>query len=500
MMVQGTGRRGRVTKKDIVAFIERTGNGNGGSRPSPRCTRSRRTGRSPSPSTADSRQLDGLGELLSPMRKQIGEHMVRSLQTAAHCTTIVEADMSAIEAARGRLSYLPLVAKATIAALREHPQLNATMEGDRLIQHEEVHLGIAVALGDDGLIVPVVRNAHELSHEGLAARIKDLAERARGKRLEPDEVGGGTFTITNPGRFGALLATPIINQPQVAILDLEAVVKRPVVVSDEQGRDSIAIRPMTYFCMSWDHRALDGVLAAKFLGVGAAQRRGVAWLRSSGSRRLGQVPYREALALQERLRDARQADAIPDTLLLLEHPPVYTKGRRAEPSDLPMGEDWYRAQGIDVADSDRGGQVTYHGPGQLVGYPIMRVREVPAYVHALERVMITALADEGIEAEVRDGLTGVWAGDSKIGSIGVHVSRGVTTHGFAVNVDGDLQPFEWIVPCGMEGARMTSVLKETGRTGAMPCFRKRVAWRFAEAFGLRQRLVSTGAAGARRPR
>jgi lipoyl(octanoyl) transferase len=205
---------------------------------------------------------------------------------------------------------------------------------------------------------------------------------------------------------------------------------------------------------------------------------------------LGQVPYREAFAMQERLRDARQADAIPDTLLLLEHPPVYTKGRRAAPSDLPMGEEWYLSQGIDVADSDRGGQVTYHGPGQLVGYPIMRVREVPAYVHTLERVMTTALADEGIEAEVREGLTGVWAGDSKIGSIGVHVSRGVTTHGFAVNVDGDLQPFEWIVPCGIEGARMTSVLKETGRTEAMPCFRKRVAWRFAEAFGLRQRLVS----------
>jgi len=255
MMVEGTGRRGRVTKKDIVAFIKSA------EKPAP-------TLHSESPykeeSTVDSRQ--STGEPLSLMRKQIGEHMVRSLQTAAHCTTVVEADMSAIEAARGKLSYLPLVAKATVAALREHPQLNSTMEGDRLIQHEEVHLGIAVALGDDGLIVPVVRNAHELSHEGLAARIKDLAERARGKRLEPDEVGGGTFTITNPGRFGALLATPIINQPQVAILDLEAVVKRPVVVSDEQGRDSIAIRPMTYFCMSWDHRALDGVLAAKFLG------------------------------------------------------------------------------------------------------------------------------------------------------------------------------------------------------------------------------------------
>ena len=194
--------------------------------------------------------------------------------------------------------------------------------------------------------------------------------------------------------------------------------------------------------------------------------------------------------MQERLRDARQRDLIPDVLLLLEHPPVYTKGRRAEPADLPMGEQWYRSQGIEVEESDRGGRVTYHGPGQLVGYPIMRVREVPGYVTTVESTITTALADEGIYAEVRDGLTGVWAGDSKIGSIGVHVSRGVTTHGFAVNVDGDLQPFEWIVPCGIDGVRMTTVLKETGRTGAMPCFRKRVAWRFAQAFGLRQRLVS----------
>ena len=255
-----------MTKKDILAFIEPRATATASRKPQPTLHTESPYREEPAPQptpTADSRA----GELLSLMRKQIGEHMVRSLQTAAHCTTIVEADMAAIEAARGRLSYLPLVARATIAALREHPQLNATMEGDRLVQHEEVHLGIAVALGDDGLIVPVVRNAHELSHEGLAARIKDLAERARSKRLEPDEVGGGTFTITNPGRYGALLATPIINQPQVAILDLEAVVKRPVVVSDEQGRDSIAIRPMTYLCMSWDHRALDGVLAAKFLGA-----------------------------------------------------------------------------------------------------------------------------------------------------------------------------------------------------------------------------------------
>jgi lipoate-protein ligase B len=205
---------------------------------------------------------------------------------------------------------------------------------------------------------------------------------------------------------------------------------------------------------------------------------------------LGQLPYAEALELQIRLRDARQSDDIPDTLLLLEHPPVYTRGRRTEPHDLPMGEDWYRAQGIEVHDSDRGGRVTYHGPGQLVGYPIMSIADVPEYVHTMERAVIAALADEGIEARVREGLTGIWAGDAKIGSIGVHVSRGVTTHGFAVNVDNDLQPFDWIVPCGIDGVRMTSVLKETGRTEAMSCFRKRTAYRFAQAYGMRQRITS----------
>lgn len=205
----------------------------------------------------------------------------------------------------------------------------------------------------------------------------------------------------------------------------------------------------------------------------------------------GQLPYAEATGLQERVRAARQSDAVPDVLILVEHPPVYTKGRRSDSRvELPMGEDWYRAQGVEVAETDRGGRVTYHGPGQLVGYPIVRIGDVLEYVRCLERGLVTALADEGIAAEVRAGLTGVWVGERKIGSIGVHVSRGVTTHGFAVNVDGDLQPFEWIVPCGLEGVRMTSVLRETGRVDAMGCFSRRVAWRLSEELGRRQRLVS----------
>ncbi len=208
---------------------------------------------------------------------------------------------------------------------------------------------------------------------------------------------------------------------------------------------------------------------------------------------LGAMPYQEAFELQRRLRDRRAAGEVQDLLLVLEHPPVYTKGKRSEAADLPMGEDWYRAQGIDVCETDRGGRVTYHGPGQLVAYPIMEVERVADFVHSMEDAMVAALADEGIAAEARDTpFTGVWTGDRKMGSIGVRVREGVSMHGLAVNVDNDLQPFEWIVPCGIDHVRVTSVSRETGRASSLPCFRKRMAYRFAEAFGRRQRLVTLG--------
>ena len=206
---------------------------------------------------------------------------------------------------------------------------------------------------------------------------------------------------------------------------------------------------------------------------------------------LGTIAYEEGVDLQERVRERRQAEEISDALLVLEHPPVYTKGKRTPPADLPMGEEWYRARGIDVCDTDRGGRVTYHGPGQLVAYPIMAIERVADFVHTMESAIVAALADEGIEARVRGApFMGVWAGDSKIASIGVRVSGGVTTHGLAVNVDNDLQPFEWIVPCGIDYVRMTSVSRETGRAGSLPCFRRRMAHRFAETFGRRQRMVT----------
>ncbi len=261
--VEGTGRGGRVRKQDVLALVGKNGDGKPLHTESPYRPEEKTE---PKPAAAEPAPA---GATLSRMRRTIGEHMKRSLDTAATCTTWIEADMSRVEAARARLGLtaLPFVAACTIGALREHPELNAWLEGDRHTVHREVNLGIAVSLGEDGLIVPTIRAAHELSVEGLAARIRDLAARARARELTPDEVRGGTFTITNPGQFGSIMATPVINQPQVAILDLEAIVKRPVVVADEQGHDAIAIRPMTILGLSWDHRALDGALAARFLAA-----------------------------------------------------------------------------------------------------------------------------------------------------------------------------------------------------------------------------------------
>jgi lipoyl(octanoyl) transferase len=202
--------------------------------------------------------------------------------------------------------------------------------------------------------------------------------------------------------------------------------------------------------------------------------------------RPGQVRYGESRELQKRLKAARQNGAIPDVLLLLEHPPVYTKGRRSTADELPMGEDWYRMQGIEVTDTDRGGRVTYHGPGQLVGYPIVDLRaygdDVHEYIRRMERVMIESLGEWGVKAGCIEGQTGVWVGDRKIGSIGVHVDRRVTTHGFAINVNNDLQPFEWIVPCGIETCRMTSLTRELGAEQDMGAFMDTIAHVFGEIY------------------
>lgn len=231
--------------------------------------------------------------------------------------------------------------------------------------------------------------------------------------------------------------------------------------------------------------------------------------------RCGLVPYDEAVVAQRWLCDARQEGSIPDVLLLLEHPPVYTRGRRSNPEELPMATEWYGMQGIEVRDTDRGGQVTYHGPGQLVVYPIVSLRpyddDVHEYVRRLERVAIRSLGEYGVQGRTIEGLTGVWTegepplggrraenrsisaeiGPStdeearKIGSIGVHVSRGITTHGLAINVSNDLKPFEWIVPCGIEGCQATSLSGELDAPQNLGEFATTVADTFSDVFDRR---------------
>ena len=200
---------------------------------------------------------------------------------------------------------------------------------------------------------------------------------------------------------------------------------------------------------------------------------------------LGTVEYREAVALQERLRERVQAGELPDLLLLLEHPPVYTTGRRSEPGELPADH------AIEVVETDRGGKLTYHGPGQLVGYPIMHVPNVRAFVETMEAALVTALREAGVDAHVREGreYTGVWVQGRKIASIGIHVARRVSMHGFAVNVHNDLAPFTRVIACGLPDVRMTSLQAE-GVPEGVACFRKRAAHAFARAFDLRQRIVT----------
>ncbi|MBJ7347522.1 MAG: lipoyl(octanoyl) transferase LipB [Thermoleophilaceae bacterium] len=209
--------------------------------------------------------------------------------------------------------------------------------------------------------------------------------------------------------------------------------------------------------------------------------------------RCGTLEYSEGVALQRTLRDARIAGTVPDMLLLLEHPAVYTRGRRADSSELPFGEQWYAERGIAIEDTDRGGKTTYHGPGQLVGYPIIDLasveKSVPALVDTLEETLVEALAAEGVEATGDRRLRGVWTGGRKIAQIGLHVARGVTMHGFSVNVDCDLEPFTWIKPCGLD-IEVTSLAQETGDDTRMECFSKRVAYGLATQLGLRQRLIS----------
>jgi pyruvate dehydrogenase E2 component (dihydrolipoamide acetyltransferase) len=283
--VEGTGRGGRVTKKDILAFIESGGaveapppEAPAAPEAPPRAEEEKPRPARAEPTVAAEPQAGETIEPMTAMRKGIAEHMRRSLDTAAHVTTTFEVDMSKVVAIREKLkkdyaekhgvklTYLSFIARATVDAIGKWPWMNAELRGDSIVVKSFINLGIAVALeGGKGLIVPVVKNAEEKNLLGLARAIADVADRARLKKLVPDDVQGGTFTITNPGGFGAIHGTPIISQPQVGILDVEALVKRPVVVEDEAGNDVIAIRPMMNLCLSYDHRLVDGAYAAQFM-------------------------------------------------------------------------------------------------------------------------------------------------------------------------------------------------------------------------------------------
>lgn len=266
--IAGTGLSGRVTKNDILAVVE------GGAKAPARPTPAAAAVAVPAAraQVAPAAALVGRREPMSTMRKKIAEHMIHSRRTSAHVATVFEADMSAIVRLREKnaksfeekngtkLTYTGLLAKCVVRALQDYPVLNASIDGDDVVFHEHVNLGIAVALEPQGLIVPVVKRAEEKNLLGLQRAVNDLAGRARDKKLLPDEVAGGTFTITNPGIFGGLYGIPIINQPQVAILGFGGMEKRPVVIDD-----AIAIRTMSYLSLSFDHRLIDGAIADQFM-------------------------------------------------------------------------------------------------------------------------------------------------------------------------------------------------------------------------------------------
>jgi 2-oxoglutarate dehydrogenase E2 component (dihydrolipoamide succinyltransferase) len=287
--VPGTGRSGRVTKKDILDFIERGGPAQAApaAPAAPEAPAPAAPAPAPAPAAAKAPAPPAQpptaqpGEALEPMsamRRGIAEHMRRSLDTSAHVTSAIEVDMSKVVAIREKLkkeyqasygvnpTYLAFVARAAVETLREYPWVNGEIRGDQIVTRPFVNVGFAVELADGkGLIVPVLKNAETLNLLGIARGVTDIAQRARDKKLNPDEVQGGTFTITNPGGYGTFHGTPVISQPQAAILGTYAVVKRPWVIEDDLGKDVIAIRPIMNVTLTYDHRLIDGALAGRFL-------------------------------------------------------------------------------------------------------------------------------------------------------------------------------------------------------------------------------------------
>ena len=284
--VTGTGAEGRVTKKDILAYVSSRGVAAAAptspaaiaSTPAPSPAPAAVSAPSPAPVAPAARSLDGSHDIveMDRMRKMIADHMVRSVQTSPHVTSFVEADVTNMvmwrNAKKGefqekfgeKLTFTPLIAEAIVKAIRDFPGVNASVDGDRILIHKAIHLGMAAALPSGNLIVPVIKHADQYNLQGLARQVNDLASRARQGKLSPDDISGGTYTMSNVGTFGNVMGTPIINQPQVGILALGAIRKRPAVLETEHG-DVIAVRHMMFLSHSYDHRVVDGMLGGSFV-------------------------------------------------------------------------------------------------------------------------------------------------------------------------------------------------------------------------------------------
>ena len=449
------------------------------------------------------------------MRKKIAEHMVMSAHTSPHVYSVYEVDFHRLSQLRDRkkadyerngakLSFTALIAKATVDAIRAFPFTNASIDGDNIVYKKDINLGIAVAL-DQGLIVPVIRNADEKNLLGLSRAIDDLAVRARSKKLNPDEVQGGTFTITNPGIFGAVYGLPLINQPQVAILGVGVIEKRAVVVKRRQRRPadttpSRSIRRVTSRSATITG-SIDGADAGRFLtylkerlehfdevvdltrsrfkpfgGSRFAEVRrfkgftdgSTSW-RFAGS---GWSTTQAGLDCRRRSSSSASAARSPITLLLLEHPDVITLGVQDAQRSVARARDarvarraraWRSSRPAAAATSP----ITAPDSSSAIRSSTLKPdrRDVHRYVRDLEDVLIRAVADFGIGAGRVAGLTGIWVGaqgGSKLAAIGVRISRWVTSHGFALNVTTDLSRFGLIVPCGITDRGVTSMERAAG--------------------------------------
>lgn len=282
--VSGTGSEGRVTKKDILAYVaQRTGGATATPAPAPAPAPAASPTPAPAPASAPAaipaaKSMDGAYDIveMDRMRKMIADHMVRSVQTSPHVTSFVEADVTNLVLWRNankklfqekfgeKLTFTPLIAEAIVKAIRDFPGVNASVNGDNIHIHKAIHLGMAAALPSGNLIVPVIKHADQYNLQGLARQVNDLADRARSGKLTPDDIAGGTYTMSNVGTFGNVMGTPIINQPQVGILALGAIRKRPAVLETEHG-DVIAVRHMMFLSHSYDHRVVDGMLGGSFV-------------------------------------------------------------------------------------------------------------------------------------------------------------------------------------------------------------------------------------------